>query len=260
MAQQTPKQVDKFIVSNKVLGKGQFGCVYRGYYKDNLSKVVAVKQIALTKASQDPKFIKLLKREIEILMKVKNDYIVAMYHATRTPNNLYMFLEYCGDGDLKEFLKSRGGKITESEAVLFFRQIVEGFRTLYDLQIIHRDIKPANILLKDGKAKISDFGFAKCIDNTGMDEVVKQTYLGTPLYMAPQILMEEKFSSKCDIWSLGMMFYEMLYGQTPWTGKTPYQLYQNIIKLPLTFPADPPRSELVQDMLRKMLITKGKRA
>lgn len=145
-----------------------------------------------------------------------------MYHATRTPNHLYMFLEFCGDGDLKDLIKKRDGRLTESEAVLYFRQIVEGFRYLSQKNIIHRDIKPANILLSEGKAKISDFGFAKCLDNTGMDEAVKQTYLGTPLYMAPQILMEQEFSGKCDIWSLGMMFYEMLYGRTPWTAKTPY--------------------------------------
>ena len=93
-----------------------------------------------------------------------------MYHATRTPNNLYMFLEYCNEGDLKELLKKRGGKLTESEAVLYFRQIISGFKALNELNIIHRDIKPANILIKEGKAKISDFGFAKCLDSVGMDD------------------------------------------------------------------------------------------
>lgn len=99
------------------------------------------------------------------------------------------------------------------------------------MNIIHRDIKPANILLKEGKAKISDFGFAKCLDTCGMDEQTKKTYLGTPLYMSPQILQEEPFSSKCDIWSLGMMFYEMLYGKTPWTGKTPWYVFNIIIQV-----------------------------
>ena len=78
--------------------------------------------------------------------------------------------------------------------------------------------------------------------------------LGTPLYMSPQILAEEYFSSKCDIWSLGMMFYELLYGRTPWTGKTPNELLDNIRKKPLEFPEQPPRSEIVKDMLRRMLV------
>lgn len=81
-----------------------------------------------------------------------------------------MFLEFCDEGDLKEMLKKKGGMLTESEAVQYFRQIVEGFKNLYDHNIIHRDIKPANIMIKEGRALISDFGFAKCLDQCGMEE------------------------------------------------------------------------------------------
>lgn len=179
------KQVDKFIVTNKILGKGAFGTVYRGFFRDNHSKVVAVKVIPLEKVSTDNKFIKLLKREIEILQKIKHPNIVQMHHATRTTRNLYMFLEYGGDKDLKELLKQRGGKLTESEAVIFFRQICEGFKVIYQNSIIHRDIKPANILINEGKLSITDFGFARCLDSQGMEEQATLTYLGTPLYMAP---------------------------------------------------------------------------
>ena len=90
---------------------------------------------------------------------------------------------------------------------------------------MHRDIKPANILLHNGNvicylgfAKISDFGFARVVDD--MEGQDKFTLLGTPLYMTPQILDQKKFNSKCDIWSLGVMFYEMLYGCTPWNAKS----------------------------------------
>ncbi|EGR34357.1 protein kinase domain protein [Ichthyophthirius multifiliis] len=165
-----------------------------------------------------------------------------------------MFLEYCADGDLKSHLEKRGGKLPESEAVQYFRQICEGFKELYKNNIIHRDIKPANILLHKGVAHITDFGFARCLDSTGMNSQLKLTYLGTPLYMSPQILAEENFSSKCDIWSLGMMFYELLYGRTPWTGKTPSELLENIKKKQLEFAENPARSDIVKDMLRKMLV------
>lgn len=99
------------------------------------------------------------------------------------------------------------------------RHICEGFKTLSGENIIHRDIKPANILLHEGVAKISDFGFARQLDTT-KNEVKDLTRLGTPLYMGPQILDNKKFSAKCDIWSVGIVFYEMLYGKTPWTGDT----------------------------------------
>ncbi|KAL4462170.1 hypothetical protein ABPG73_018915 [Tetrahymena malaccensis] len=249
------KQIDKFIVcTNKQLGQGAFGQVVKGFLKDNHAQQVAVKIISLQKVAQDSNFIKLLRREIEILQKINHPNVVKLHYATRTTNNLYMFLEYCADGDLKKLLEKRGGKLPESEAVQYFRQICEGFKELYKNSIIHRDIKPANILLHKGVAHITDFGFARTLDCSGMNNQLKMTYLGTPLYMSPQILAEEYFSSKCDIWSLGMMFYELLYGRTPWTGKTPNELLENIRKKPLEFPEQPPRSEIVKDMLRRMLV------
>ena len=143
-------------------------------------------------------------REIDIMQKIKHTNIVRMYSAMRTPRNLYMFLEYCPDGDIKTLLKQRNGHLSEAEAVIYFRQIVDGFKTLYQNNIIHRDIKPANVLLKDGVAKITDFGFARIVEN-GMDDIAALTKVGTPLYMSPQILSDQKFSSKCDIWSLGTL-------------------------------------------------------
>lgn len=118
--------------------------------------------------------------------------------------------------------------------------------------MIHRDIKPANILLHDGIAKISDFGFARVVDD--MEDRDHFTLVGTPLYMAPQILKSDKFSSKCDIWSLGMMFYEMLYGSTPWIGKNQIALSSQIKTKPLTFPDKPKRLQIVKDLISKMLI------
>jgi len=81
------------------------------------------------------------------------------------------------------------------------------------------------MLKSDGSAYVNDFGFARTIEGTSGDEKNKYTMLGTPLYMAPQLLMEEAYSSKADIWSVAMIFYEMLFGYTPYTGKSPYQLY-----------------------------------
>lgn len=94
-----------------------------------------------------------------------------------------MFLEFCMDGDLKDYIKSKkSSTLSEPEATMFFKHIVEGFKDLHKNNIIHRDIKPANIMLHQGRAKISDFGFSRIIDN---DNEALMTRLGSPLYMPP---------------------------------------------------------------------------
>lgn len=251
------KQVDKFIVTSRVLGKGSFGIVYRGFFEKDHSKIVAVKVTPLEKISNDLKFLELLKREIEIMQSIDHPNIVRMYAATRTSRNLYMFLEYCRDGDLKELLKAKKGVLSESEALHYFRQIIEGFKILYQNRIIHRDIKPANILIHESIAKITDFGFARVIEGD-MEKSGQFSKVGTPLYMSPQILNDQKFSAKTDIWSLGMMLYEMLYGKTPWTADSPYKLFENINNIALDFPDKPIRSQEVKDLLKLMLIVEDK--
>lgn len=168
-----------------------------------------------------------------------------------------MFLEYCRDGDLKELLRTKKGILSESEAMHYFRQIIEGFKVLYQNRIIHRDIKPANILLHEGIAKITDFGFARVVEGD-MEKSGQFSKVGTPLYMSPQILNDQKFSAKTDVWSLGMMLYEMLYGKTPWTAESPVKLFENIKNIALDFPDKPVRSQEVKDLLKLMLIVGDK--
>jgi serine/threonine-protein kinase ULK/ATG1 len=114
---------------------------------------------------ETPKMMDLVKREIAILQKVKHSNITILYDIARTGNYLYMFLEYCADGDLKEYIAQKEDKrLSELESVIFIKHIIEGFKILYKQKIIHRDIKPANILLHNGIAKITDFGFARVIE------------------------------------------------------------------------------------------------
>ena len=114
------------------------------------------------------------------------------------------------------------------------KQICNGFKVVHEKNIIHRDIKPANFLLHKGVIKIADFGFARVVDS--VDEQEALTFLGSPLYMPPQILAKDKFSSKCDVWSLGVTIYEILFGRPPFTAKSPPELLENIRKKPLVFP------------------------
>lgn len=163
-----------------------------------------------------------IKREITILTKINHPNVVKLHYVTKTQSNLYMFLEYCKDGDLAHYLETKQDKrLSELEAVIFFKHVISGFRALYEEKVIHRDIKPSNILLHNGLAKIADFGFARVFEPETMQCLSR---VGSPIYMAPQVLEGSPFSSKCDIWSLGVMFYELLYGITPWVALGPCEL------------------------------------
>ena len=120
----------------------------------------------------------------------------------------------------------------QEEVVLYLKDILSAFMTLIDNGIIHRDIKPENILLNNNKMKVADFGFSKMIFWQTQFNV---TLVGTPLYMSPQLLMSEKYTSKCDIWALGVITYELLFGRLPWMGESEMDLIKNIIKNPLRF-------------------------
>ncbi|CAD8122008.1 unnamed protein product [Paramecium sonneborni] len=254
----TTKQIDKYIIVNKKLGNGAFGTVYRGFKKNDETKQVAVKAISIASIKDSAKMVEHIKREISILQQANNPHIVKLYDVARTPHYLYLFLEYCHDGDLKKYLSTKyGRRLSEVEAVIFLKHLVEGFRTLYQLKIIHRDIKPANILLHKGVAKITDFGFARVID-TGMNDPAYFSRVGSPLYMAPQILEGQPFSSKCDVWSMGIMLFEMLYGKAPWDGDNQYSLLQNIKKTALVLPDAPVRSDKIKQLLRHMLVVQEK--
>lgn len=129
---------------------------------------------------------------------------------------------------------------------------MKGFKDLVDKGYIHRDIKPANSLVKHGVHKVADFGFAVKADIKGRSLI--RECVGTPLYMAPQLLENKPYTSKSDIWSIGMMFYEMLFGKTPWPCRDLNSFLQNMKTTPLRFPYDKPIGAVTKDFLTRSLI------
>lgn len=215
------------------LGRGSFATVWRGTCAKT-GVEVAVKEIDCERLSK--KLRESLKLEVEVMRKMRDDHILRFIDMETSKDTVYIVLEYCGGGDLSQFIKRRG-RVDESAAKRFMRQLARGLRAMRKAQLVHRDLKPQNLLLTsddlNAELKIADFGFARYIrDSEGMADTV----CGSPLYMAPEVLNYQKYDAKADLWSVGAILFEMLVGTVPFTGQNQVQLLRNIQKTEFKIP------------------------
>lgn len=206
---------------DQILGKGQFSKVY--LVTDNKDNTYAMKAVNWEKLMMSERMVQLFKNEQQIMEVVDNPRILKLYDKMIDGNTIYLVTTYCDGGNVEDLvLNSYPHGMGEKMATDFLIQIAEGFQTMRKYSIIHRDLKPANMFLKKGNIVIGDFGFAK------IGVSMTQTKLGTPYYMAPEILDEQnkkEYNSKCDLWSIGVCFYFMLFGCVPFVdAKTPKEL------------------------------------
>ncbi|CAD8210504.1 unnamed protein product [Paramecium pentaurelia] len=228
------KTIDKYkLLSTDLLGAGSFAKVYKGIDTTN-NRQVAIKMLPKKNILNDKYLMEGLRRELSVMQKLKGNNVVRLLDTLESQNNYYIVQEYCKDGDLGTYLKKQQ-YLTEVGAIRILTDILNGFIELLQQGIIHRDLKPANILVHQNTFKLGDFGFAKCISNFQRD--IMESVVGTPLYMAPQILMRESYTSKCDIWSIGCIFYECIFRRTPWIANSVPQLLNMILKCPVQFPS-----------------------
>lgn len=192
------------------LGKGAFAIVYKAI--DLVSaEVAAVKQIPLEKI----KGIDSIMSEIELLQELQHPNIVKYLGFMKDDNYLNIVLEYCENGSLTAILR-KFGSFPENLISRYMSQVLEGLVYLHDQGTIHRDIKGANILTtKNGVAKLADFGVAMRM-STGSDPVERPGVVGTPHWMAPEIILRQEPSTSCDIWSLGATIVELKTGKPPY--------------------------------------------
>lgn len=133
----------------------------------------------------------------------------------------------------------------------YLSQILEAFKLLASKNIMHRDLKPSNILLHDGKIKIADFGFCKSLENS---KDLAHTMLGSPIYMAPEVLKGEIYTVRADVWSLGVVLYEMLYGYCPYEESSIARLINLLDESQLSFNKEINGiSPVLEDLIRRML-------
>ncbi|KAF9221524.1 hypothetical protein BS17DRAFT_809903 [Gyrodon lividus] len=192
------------------LGKGAFGQVYRALNWAT-GETVAVKEIQLSNIPKGE--LGQIMSEIDLLKNLNHPNIVKYKGFVKTREYLYIILEFCENGSLHNICK-RFGKFPESLVAVYICQILEGLVYLHDQGVIHRDIKGANILTnKDGCVKVADFGVAS---STTTGAVSDDAVVGSPYWMAPEVIEQSGATTASDIWSVGCVVIELLEGKPPY--------------------------------------------
>ena len=237
--------------TQKELGKGNFGRVYLAR-KEGTTELFAIKEIPIEMIRNNQKLLELLQTEIHIMKSINHPNILHLFEYLQTKKNYYLVINYCNGGDLEHLVKVHQ-RLPEWQAVYFLKQILNGFAELHKHHIMHRDFKLANIFLHNGMLVIGDFGLAKSGAQLTCSNV------GTPVVMAPEVLLGESqtmYSNKADLWSIGVCFFQMLFGRLPWDIQSHGQLLSKVRNesgANLTIPNSPPTSQECKMLLRAML-------
>ena len=234
-----------YIFTRKRIGKGAFSTIYKGKHKDT-GKYYAIKEISFENLE---KIRDSIKREFTLMKNLNHQNIIKLHEVffDNDERNIYLVIDYFPRGDFAKFLN--GKALKEKYAKKYMRQLVEGLKYLYEKQILHRDLKPQNILVsEEGNLVITDFGFARYTDN----EHMLNTLCGSPMYMAPEIMLKKRYNNKSDLWSVGVIFYEVLFGTTPYKAKNMIDLMTGIKRKAVSLPKNNLSSEC-RDLLVNLL-------
>ena len=202
------------------LGKGGMGRVYKVLDKEVNAKV-ALKLIKSEIAS-DKKTIERFRNELKVARDIAHKNVCRMYDLGKEEGAYYITMEYVSGEDLKSFIR-RSGIISVGKAISIANQVCEGLLEAHRLGVVHRDLKPQNIMIdKDGNARIMDFGIARSLRAKGITG--SGVMIGTPEYMSPEQVDGKEADHRADIYSLGVILYEMVTGRVPFEGDTPFSI------------------------------------
>ena len=211
------------------IGEGGMANVYLGY-DTILDRNVAIK-VLRGDLSNDDKFVRRFQREALSASSLAHPSIVEMYDVGVDDNLYYIVMEYVDGKTIKQLLKKRGN-LTLSEAIDIMLQLTDGMSHAHDSYIIHRDLKPQNIMIKDdGQIKITDFGIAMALNSTQLTQT--NSVMGSVHYLPPEQASGKGSTIKSDIYSMGIIFYELLSGSLPFRGDNAVEIALKHMRDPL---------------------------
>lgn len=200
------------------VGKGAMALVYRAY-QASMDRVVAVKML-LGEYTRQPNFLERFEREAKVTARLNHIHILPVYHYDQFQSTPYLVVPFVDTGTLADLIQS--GDLSMSEILRLSEQIGAALDHAHSRDVIHRDVKPSNVLIDaDGNALLCDFGLAKLTTPDATMLTAADTLVGTPNYMSPEQCSGLPADPRSDVYSLGVLIYEMITGELPFSGETP---------------------------------------
>src|SRR5882762_3638291 len=217
----------------RVLGKGTMGIVYEAL-DPKLHRKVAIKTILISQLDEETAkdFSMRFVREAHAVARLNHPNIVQVYDFGEEGDIAYLVMEFIRGDELKSTL-STGGQFDRKECVRIMSELLDALDFAHEAGVIHRDIKPANVMLdSQGRAKLTDFGVARVTDSdrTHAERTQAGTVVGTPAYMSPEQIQGQRIDRRTDIFSAGVILYQFLTGQKPFTGEGAWTVAKKIIQ------------------------------
>lgn len=194
------------------LGEGSYGSVWKAQHV-RTGTITAIKRVPVENDLDE------ILNEIKIMKQCRSPYIISYYGSYFKENELWIVMEYCGGGSISDLMRITDKTLTEDQISLVLKDGLKGLIYLHSRRKIHRDIKAGNILLNSkGESKLADFGVSGQLSDT---MAKRQTVIGTPFWMAPEVIQEVGYDVKADLWSLGITAIEMAEGKPPYSNIHP---------------------------------------
>lgn len=232
----------------KQIGKGHFGRVFLVEKKDNkeLYALKVISKMDIIKRN----FFENLQNEKRVMEKINSPFLVRMEYCFSSPKHVFFAMKFKQGGEIYHHLR-KAARFPESTAKFYASQIITGLAQLHSLNIMYRDMKPENVLLDEkGNACLADFGISKILD----PRETTKSFIGTPEYIAPEVILQKGYNKAVDIWCFGILLYEMVFGLPPFFNKNQNIMMNWIIKVDPSFPKMIPISLELQDLILKVIL------
>lgn len=243
-ADSPPGRIDNYVLTDE-LGRGSFGVVYRAW-DEKLHRHVAIKLLK-TELAKEERFRRRFIREGQAASAIDHDHVIRMYLVGETDDGIpYLVMELFSGDSLRDLIRRENSDSSEPHssrgfdpayAARLICNVAQGLQAVHDAGLVHRDIKPSNIILdaESGVVKIADFGLVRSEDESGVVSRMTGRIVGAPAYMSPeQIISPDDVDGKSDVYSLGVVLYELLTGERPFRGSGQGLLLQVVHEEPIS--------------------------